>query len=32
MQDGNFYSVSAGNGFPIWDGLEIDFGEVTAKM
>ena len=32
MPDGNFYDITSGKGFPIWKGLEIDFGGVTAKI
>ncbi|MDE5569761.1 MAG: protein kinase, partial [Ruminococcus sp.] len=32
MPDGNFYNVPSGKGFKIWDGLEIDFGNVIAKI
>lgn len=32
MPDGKFYNIAPGAGFPIWKGLEIDFGEVKAKI
>lgn len=32
MPDGKFYNVPSGKGFQIWNGLEIDFGNVTAKF
>ena len=32
MPDGIFYNIGPGKGFPIWQGLEIDFGGVTAKI
>ena len=32
MRDGAFHDIEPGKGFPIWEGLEIDFGEVKAKM
>ncbi|MBR4554057.1 MAG: protein kinase [Ruminococcus sp.] len=32
MPDGNFYDVGPGKGCPIWQGLEIDFGSVTARL
>ena len=32
MKDGIFHDIDPGKGFPIWEGLEIDFGEVKAKM
>lgn len=32
MKDGVFHDIEPGKGFPIWEGLEIDFGEVKAKM
>ena len=32
MPDGLFYDIAPGNGFPIWKGLEINFGDVTAKI
>lgn len=32
MPDGIFYDITPGKGFPIWKGLEIDFGEVQAKF
>ncbi len=32
MPDGQFYKVDPGKGCPIWPGLEIDFGDVTAKI
>ncbi len=32
MPDGKYYDVLPGKGCPIWQGLEIDFGGVTAKI
>ncbi len=32
MPDGQFHDVGPGKGFPLWQGLEIDFGRVKAKM
>lgn len=32
MPDGVFYDIAPGKGFPIWRGLEIDFGEIQAKI
>ena len=32
MPDGEFHKVAPGKGCPIWQGLEIDFGKVTAKI
>ncbi|MDE5937091.1 MAG: protein kinase, partial [Ruminococcus sp.] len=32
MPDNNFYNIAPGKGFPIWNNLEIDFGNVTAKF
>ncbi len=32
MPDGNFYHIERERGFPIWEDLEIRFGNVTAKM
>jgi hypothetical protein len=32
MPDGDFYEIPPGKGFPIWQGLVIDFGEVTASL
>lgn len=32
MPDGIFYDIAPGKGCPIWQGLEIDFGEVKAQM
>jgi hypothetical protein len=32
MPDGNFYSVDPQKGFPIWSGLVIDFGGITATI
>ena len=32
MPDNNFYVIAPGKGFPIWNNLEIDFGNVTAKF
>ena len=32
MPDGDFYDIPPGKGFPVWQGLEIDFGEVTATL
>jgi len=32
MPDGKVYRIDSGRGFPIWDGLLIDFGGVTAQI
>lgn len=32
MPDGVFYDIFPGKGFPVWQGLEIDFGQITAKI
>ena len=32
MPDGDFYDIAPGKGFPVWQGLQIDFGEVTATL
>ncbi len=32
MPDGMFHDVLSGKGFPVWNGLEIDFGKVQAKF
>lgn len=32
MPDGFFHDVTPGKGFPVWSGLEIDFGRVQAKF
>ncbi|MBQ8568277.1 MAG: protein kinase [Oscillospiraceae bacterium] len=32
MPDGAFYDIGPGKGFPIWNGLEIDFGEIKAQI
>lgn len=32
MPDGVFYYVESGKGFPIWPGLEIDFGDIKAQI
>lgn len=32
MPDGNYYDTPPGKGFPIWKELEIDFGDVQAKI
>ncbi len=32
MPDGAIYDVAPSKGCPIWKGLEINFGEVTAKL
>ena len=32
MPDGKFYDITPGKGFPVWQGLEIDFGEVKAQI
>lgn len=32
MPDGAMHDVASGKGCPIWKNLEIDFGEVTAKI
>jgi hypothetical protein len=32
MPDGVFYDIPTGKGFPIWNGLEVDFGSVKATI
>lgn len=32
MPDGLFHDVTSGKGFPVWQGLEIDFGKVKAHL
>lgn len=32
MPDGVFYYIESGKGFPIWHGLEIDFGDIKAQI
>ncbi|MDE6777250.1 MAG: protein kinase, partial [Oscillospiraceae bacterium] len=33
MPDGNFYSTPSGKGFPLWENLEINFGDgIIAKI
>ncbi len=33
MPDGNFYAAPSGKGFPLWEKLEIDFGDgITASI
>ena len=32
LPDGKNYPIQPGKGFPIWKGLEVDFGKVTARM
>jgi len=32
MPDGKFYDIAPGKGFPLWKGLEIDFGAVKAHI
>lgn len=32
MPDHTYYDIAPGNGFPIWPELEIDFGEIKAKI
>lgn len=32
MPDGEYYLISPGKGFPVWQGLEIDFGTIKAQM
>jgi len=32
MPDGDFYEIAPGKGFPVWQGLEIDFGDITATL
>lgn len=32
MPDNIFYDIAPGKGFPIWNGLEIDFGEIKAQI
>lgn len=32
MPDGKIYKIESGRGFPVWHGLSIDFGGVTAHI
>lgn len=32
MPDGVFYDIASGKGFPLWKGLEIDFGDINAHI
>jgi transcription elongation factor Elf1 len=32
MPDGKMYDIASGKGFPVWQGLEIDFGGVRAYI
>lgn len=32
MPDGVYHDITSGKGFPIWQGLEIDFGKVKAHL
>jgi hypothetical protein len=32
MPNGEFKDINPNGGFPIWNGLEIDFGDVTARI
>ena len=32
MPDGQFYNVLPGKGFPLWGGIVVDFGGVTARI
>jgi hypothetical protein len=32
MPDGTFYNIDPGKGFPVWAGLEIDFGNIKAQI
>jgi hypothetical protein len=32
MPDGVFYNIESGKGFPVWPGLEIDFGNIKAQI
>ncbi len=32
MPDGDYYDIPPGKGFPVWQGLVINFGEVTASL
>lgn len=32
MPDGVFYDIVSGKGFPLWKGLEIDFGDINAHI
>ncbi|MCM1508616.1 MAG: protein kinase [Ruminococcus flavefaciens] len=32
MPDGMVHDVTSGKGFPVWQGLEIDFGKVKANL
>lgn len=32
MPDGSYYNIAPGKGFPVWAGLEIDFGKIKAQI
>ncbi|MBR3268797.1 MAG: serine/threonine protein kinase [Oscillospiraceae bacterium] len=32
MPDGDYHEIPPGKGFPVWQGLIIDFGEITATL
>lgn len=32
LPDGLFHDITSGKGFPVWQGLEIDFGKVRAYL
>lgn len=32
MPDGMYHDITAGKGFPVWQGLKIDFGKVKASL
>ncbi|MBP0974008.1 MAG: protein kinase [Oscillospiraceae bacterium] len=32
MPDGKFYPVAPGKGFPLWSGIVVDFGGITAQI
>lgn len=32
MPDGSYYNIDPGKGFPVWSGLEIDFGDIKAQI
>jgi hypothetical protein len=32
MPNGDFYEIPPGKGFPVWQGLQIDFGKVQATL
>ena len=32
MPNGEFRTINPNGGFPIWNGLEMNFGDVTSKI